>query len=132
LMRPHPRPLSRARPPVAGRGEIRFRPRANSSPLSVARRGGRRRHLADADVGGEVGSKPPLTSSPRANRFRAGTWLVDAGIVERIVAVEQIDVGARETYIRELFAQEDDLLREAREEAIEQGLPAIHVQPEEG
>lgn len=46
--------------------------------------------------------------------------------------MEQIDVGARETYIRELFAQEDDLLREAREEAIEQGLPAIHVQPEEG
>ncbi|HLV45144.1 MAG TPA: O-methyltransferase [Aggregatilineales bacterium] len=45
--------------------------------------------------------------------------------------MEQIDVGARETYIRELFAQEDDLLREAREEAAEQGLPAIHIQPEE-
>ena len=45
--------------------------------------------------------------------------------------MEQIDVGAREAYIRELFAQEDDLLREAREEAAEQGLPAIHIQPEE-
>lgn len=46
--------------------------------------------------------------------------------------VERIDFEAREAYIRELFGQEDDLLREVREVAAEHGLPAIHVQPEEG
>lgn len=46
--------------------------------------------------------------------------------------MEHIDVAAREGYIRELFAQEDDLLREIREEAAERGLPDIHIRPEEG
>ncbi len=46
--------------------------------------------------------------------------------------MEHIDVAAREAYIQQLFAPEDDVLREIREEAAERGLPDIHIRPEEG
>lgn len=35
-------------------------------------------------------------------------------------------------YITDLFAQEDDILREVRRNTVERGLPAIAIQPEEG
>ncbi len=39
---------------------------------------------------------------------------------------------AHSQYITELFAAEDEALRRARETAVEQGLPAINIKPEEG
>lgn len=35
-------------------------------------------------------------------------------------------------YLRDLFAPEDDHLRALREQSVEQGLPQIHIRPEEG
>lgn len=46
--------------------------------------------------------------------------------------MEHIDCEAREEYMRELFGQEDDLLRGVRERAAEESLPDIHIEPEEG
>lgn len=46
--------------------------------------------------------------------------------------MENIDCEAREEYMRELFGQEDELLRGVRERAAEESLPDIHIEPELG